>query len=265
MVAEVLGISIDMVHLISTQDTDITPFDTGAYASRQTFIAGRAVKKAALEVKMKILEYASIKFNFPIEELDLHNAMVVAGDERLCSIGDVALESYYHREYASPITSDTSDNVKTNAVAYGVTFTEIEVDIKTGAIEVVEILNVHDSGIIMNPLLAEGQVHGGVSMGLGYALSEKMLFNEKTGKPLNNNLLDYKLQTILDTPTIGAYFVEQPDLEGSFGQKSLGENPTISPAPAIRNALYDATGVRFTKIPMNPQAVFEKFKETGLL
>ena len=119
--------------------------------------------------------------------------------------------------------------------------------------------------MIMNPMLAEGQVHGGVSMGLGYALSEQMLFDKKTGKPLNNNLLDYKLQTIMDTPTIGSAFVEKYEPAGGFGQKSIGENTTVSPAPAIRNAVLDATGVAFNKIPMNPQSVFEKFKEVGLV
>ncbi len=114
-------------------------------------------------------------------------------------------------------------------------------------------------------MLAEGQVHGGVSMALGYALSEQMIFDEKTGRALNNNLLDYKLQTILDTPNIGSAFVEIPDDAGSFGQKSLGENTTLSPAPAIRNAVLDATGVAFNTIPMNPQRVFEKFKEEGLI
>ena len=152
-----------------------------------------------------------------------------------------------------------------NAIAYGVTFAEVEVDMVTGKIEVLEIYNVHDSGTIINPKLAEGQVHGGVSMSLGYALSEKMIFDKKTGRLLNNNLLDYKLQTILDTPDIGVAFVETYDPGASFGQKSLGENPAISPAPAIRNAVLDATGVAFNKLPMNPHAVFEKFKEEGLI
>lgn len=123
----------------------------------------------------------------------------------------------------------------------------------------------HDSGIILNPKLAECQVHGGVSMSLGYALSEQMIFDKKTGKNLNNNLLDYKLQTILDTPEIGTAFVELEEPTGVFGQKSLGENPTISPAPAIRNAVLDAAGIGFNKLPMNPQAVYEKFEEAGLL
>ena len=102
-------------------------------------------------------------------------------------------------------------------------------------------------------------------MAIGYALSEQLLFDEKTGKPLNNNLLDYKLPTIMDTPDIGAAFVEKGDPTGPFGVKSLGEPPIVSPAPAIRNAVLDATGVAFNRIPMNPQRVFEKLKETGLI
>lgn len=267
MVAEVLGLTMDMVHVVSSQDTDISPFDTGSYASRQTFVTGAAVKKAALEVRQKVLAIASKNTGLNSEELDIQNAQIV--EKRLgksvCSLEDIAMESYYDRINAAPITSDVTENVRVNAPAYGVTFAEVEVDMKTGKIDVVEIYNVHDSGIIMNPKLAEGQVHGGVSMGLGYALSEQMIFDKKTGKPLNNNLLDYKLQTIMDTPDIGVAFVEKYEPAASFGQKSVGENPAISPAPAIRNAVLDATGVAFNKIPMNPQSVFEKFKEEGLL
>jgi xanthine dehydrogenase molybdenum-binding subunit len=267
MVAEVLGISMDMVHVVSTQDTDITPFDTGSYASRQTFVTGVAVKKAAIEVREKVLTIAMRKTGLSMEVLDIRDAQIVESKlgRVICSLEEIAMESYYDRINAAPITSDTSANVRVNAMAYGVTYAEVEVDMKTGKIEVLEIYNVHDSGTIMNPKLAEGQVHGGVSMSLGYALSEQMLFDKKTGKPLNNNLLDYKLQTILDTPSIGTAFIEIPEPAGSFGQKSLGENTTLSPAPAIRNAVLNATGIAFNKLPMNPQAVFEKFKEAGLL
>ncbi len=267
MAAEVIGIPMEMIRVISSQDTDITPYDTGAYASRQTYITGAAVKKAALEVRNKVLVIASRKTGLTTDELDIIDAKIV--EKRMgnfiCSIEDIAMEAFYDRDHSEPITSDISMNVKTNAVAYGVTFAFVEVDMKTGQIEVLEIYNVHDSGVIINPKLAEGQVEGGISMSLGYALSEQLLFDKKTGKVLNNNLLDYKLQTILDTPNIGVAFVDTYDPTGSFGQKSIGENPTISPAPAIRNAVLDATGVAFNKIPMNPQAVFEKFKDGGLL
>lgn len=265
--AEVMGLPFDMVHVISQHDTDVTPFDTGAYASRQTFVSGAAVKMAAEEARKKVLEIAGKKVGLSIDELDIKNARVIERKlgREICTLEDIAMESYYDRLNSAPITGNASANVRNNAMAYGVTFVEVEVDMETGKIEVIDIYNVHDSGVIINPQLAEGQVQGGVSMGMGYALSEQMLFDPKTGVPLNNNFLDYKLQTIMDTPNIGADFVEIPDPAGSVGQKSLGENTTISPAPAIRNAVLNATGMALDKLPLTPQVVFEKMKESGLL
>lgn len=267
MVAEVLGIPVDMVHVISTQDTDITPFDTGAYASRQTYITGMAVAKAALEVKEKILDFVWGMTDIPSHALDIKDQNIVYkhSGEVVMPLAEVALHTYYDTVFARPITSDTSNNARINAFVFGVTFAEVEVDLKTGKIEVLEIYNVHDSGKIINPQLAEGQVHGGVGMGIGYALTEQMLFDEKTGKPLNNNLLDYKMPTIMDIPDIGVAFVETFEPTSPFGCKALGEPPTIPVAPAIRNAVFDATGVAFNRLPMNPQRVFEKFKKTGLI
>ncbi|MHB1406260.1 MAG: xanthine dehydrogenase molybdenum-binding subunit XdhA [Desulfitobacteriaceae bacterium] len=267
MVAEVLGIPMDMVHVVSTQDTDISPFDPGAYASRQTYITGMAVNKAALEVKEKILDFVWGMTDIPAEMLDLKEQNIVYkhSGQVLMPLAEAAMHTYYDTVFAKPVTSDTSNNARVNAMSFGVTFAEVEVDIKTGKIEVLEIYNVHDSGKIINPQLAEGQVHGGVSMGIGYALMEQMLFDEKTGKPLNNNLLDYKLPTMMDTPEIGAAFVETEDPTSAFGVKSLGEPPVISPAPAIRNAVLNATGVAFDRLPMNPQRVYERFKKAGLI
>ena len=265
--AETLGLPVDMVHVVTTQDTDITPFDSGAYASRQTFVTGIAVRKAALEVRQKVLEVATRRTGLAVAEMDIRDRMIVETSlgRTVCSLEDVAMDSYYDRLLAAPITSDTSANVRINAMSYGATFVEVEVDIQTGRVEVTELWNIHDSGTIINPKLAEGQVHGGVSMSLGAALLEQMLFDPLTGKPLNPNLLDYKLPTVLDTPKINAAFVETFDAAGTFGSKSLGECPTISPAPAVRNAVLDATGVAFHKIPLYPQVVFEKFREAGLL
>lgn len=152
---------------------------------------------------------------------------------------------------------EASHQTKSNALAFGVTFAEVEVDMKTGLVKVLEIYNVHDSGVIINRTLAEGQVHGGISMGLGYALTEELKFHPETGKPLNNNLLDYKLPTMMDAPVQGADFVETFEPTAPFGNKSLGEPPTISPAPAIRNAVLHATGAAFNSLPMDPQRVFE--------
>ncbi|WP_409069666.1 xanthine dehydrogenase molybdenum-binding subunit XdhA [Clostridium sp. FAM 1755] len=267
MAAETIGIPFGTVTVISQQDTDVTPFDTGSYASRQSFIAGQAIKKAATEVKRKVLKIASDKCGLDEEFLDIVDAKIIEkGIKReLYTLEEIALEAYYNKEKYAPITSDLTVKVKNNAIVYGATFVEVEVDIRTGKIKILDIYNIHDSGKILNRKLAEGQVHGGVSMALGFALSEKFIINEKTGAIINNNLLHYKLPTIMDTPKINCEFVNTYDPTSSYGQKSLGESTTISPAPAIRNAVLNATGVAFNKLPMDSQTVFEKFKEVGLI
>ncbi len=267
MTAETLGLPLDQVHVVTSQDTDIAPFDPGSFASRQTAVSGVAVRKAALDVRAQVLAIAARKCGLDPDRMDLRDERVVelATGREICTLEEAAMDSYYDRLRANPIKSDVSANVRTSAMSYGCTFVEVEVDIPTGKVQVLELYNVHDSGRIINPVLAEGQVHGGVSMALGYALLEQMLFDPQSGKPLNNNLLDYKLPTILDTPKINAAFVETMDAAGPYGAKALGECPVISPAPALRNAVLDATGVAFDRIPLYPQAVFEKFRAAGLL
>ncbi len=267
MAAESIGIPVGSVHVVTTQDTDISPFDTGSYASRQTYISGMAVKKAALEIREKVLKLAGELTGQPAAALAIIDANIVAVDsgQVFMPLAEAALHSYYDRDEARPITSDVSINAKVNAISFGVTFTSVEVDIRTGQIEVLEIFNVHDSGTIINRQLAEGQVHGGVSMALGYALSEELLFDQNSGRILNNNLLDYKLPTIMDMPEIGLDFIETYEPTAPYGNKSLGEPPVISPAPAIRNALLAATGVSINRIPIRPQIAFEHFKAAGLI
>lgn len=138
-------------------------------------------------------------------------------------------------------------------------------DIPVGKIRILDIINVHDSGKLMNPALARAQVHGGMSMGIGYALSEELLVDEKTGRPLNANLLDYKIPTAMDTPDLHTDFVELEDPTGPFGNKALGEPPAIPVAPAIRNAVLNATGVAFDSLPLSPQKLVERFIKEGLI
>ena len=132
-------------------------------------------------------------------------------------------------------------------------------------VKLVQMVNVHDCGRLINPALAEAQVHGGMSMAIGYGLSEELKFDEKTGRPLNGNLLDYKLSTCMDHPTLQAAFVENPEPTSPFGTKALGEPPACSGAPAIRNAIFNATGVAFDRCPITPHVLYQKFKESGLL
>ena len=265
MAAEVLGVTEDKVYIVSTQDTDVTPFDTGAYASRQTYVSGKAVKKTAEMMKDKILEYASWKLKMDQQTLDIRNNMIVTAEgEELLTMEALATEALYSLERSVHITAEATSHCKENTFASGACFAEVEVDMPLGKVNVLKIINVHDSGILMNPKLAEAQVHGGMSMGLGYGLSEELMYNAK-GKPLNNNLLDYKLPTAMDTPELNVEFIELQDPTGPFGNKALGEPPAIPVAPAIRNAVLQATGIGFNQLPMEPQRLVAAFKEKGLI
>lgn len=266
MASETTGLRLEDIHLNSTQDTDVTPFDTGAYASRQTYVSGKALKETALLFREKILDYASWLLEKPQVELTLRDSTIyhIVDDQPLISMADLAMEAFYNLEKAQHITAEVSKHCKENTYSFGVCFAEIEVDIPIGEIKVVDIINVHDSGVIINPKTAEAQVHGGMSMGLAYALSEHLLYDSK-GRVLNDNFLDYKLPTSMDTPELRGMFVETHDPTGPYGNKSLGEPPTIPQAPAIRNALFNATGVSMNVIPITPQRLIEAFIENGLL
>ncbi len=267
MAAQAIGIPTEDVHIISTQDTDTAPFDTGAYASRQTYVTGKAIKKAGEEIRDKILNYGGELLKRDPHGLGIRGRDVVdAGTgEALLSLSDLAEEAFYSLEHSVHITAEVTNHCKENTFAFGCCFAEIEVDIPVGKIKVLRIVNVHDSGKLINPKLAEAQVHGGMSMGLGYALSEEMKFDPATGRLLNGNLLDYKLPTAMDTPELTALFVETDDPSGPFGNKALGEPPAIPVAPAIRNALLHATGVAVDTLPLNPQKLVEAFQSAGLI
>lgn len=267
MAAETLGVPVDMVEFEEFTDTDFAPFDTGAYASRQCYVSGRAVRMAAEELRAKVLQRAAALRDADPETLDIVDARIVRRDtgEVLAGLADIAMDSYYNTETAEPLLARASANVRTNGIAFGGCVAEVEVDIQTGQVEILEITNIHDSGTIINPVTAAGQVHGGMSMALGYALTEVMLYDGKTGAPRNNNFLDYKIPTLVDTPELCAEFVEPYEPTAPYGNKALGEPPTIAPAPAIRNAILHATGVRVDRLPMNPQRLFESFRQAGLI
>ncbi|MDD2232462.1 MAG: xanthine dehydrogenase molybdenum-binding subunit XdhA [Sphaerochaetaceae bacterium] len=267
MCADTVGIPLESVHVISTQDTDITPYDTGAYASRQTYVCGMAVKKTGLSLKRKILEFAAFMLHKDVSDLDLKDSWIVhtVSNEKLIALSDVAMEACYSLTNSHHIAAEETHHCSDNTYSFGACFADIDVDIPLCKIHVNNIINVHDSGTIINPLLATGQVHGGMSMGLGYGLLEQMLYDPKTGRTLDDNMLDYKLMTASDTPELNVQFVEPSDPTGPFGNKALGEPPVIPVAPAIRNALLNATGVAVDSIPLSPEHLFFEFKKAGLI
>ena len=268
MTADVLGLaSYRDVHVVSTQDTDTTPLGLGAYASRQTYTAGFSIRQTGLLMKEKILKHASDLTRQDVHNLDIKEGRIVrtTDGKDLMGLGELAMMVQYDKVRSEHITAESTFTIRNNAYSFGCTFAEVEVDIPMCKATVKNIVNVHDCGRIINPALAEAQVHGGMSMAIGYGLSEQLLFDEKTGRPLNNNLLDYKLSTMMDHPHLEAQFVENPEPTSAFGTKALGEPPACSGAPAIRNAIYAATGVAVNQIPVNPHILFRRFTEEGLI
>ena len=267
MAADALGVPLDHVHVVSCQDTDVTPFGTGAYASRQTYTAGFSIRQTALLLRERILAYAQELTRMPAYNLDLKEGQIIrATDGRvLMTLGELATEALYSTVHSQHLTAESTAQIKSNAYSFGCTIAELEVDIPLCKIRLLNIVNAHDAGNLINPALAEAQVHGGMSMGIGYGLSERLLFDPKTGRALNNNLLDYKLSTFMDHPRLQAVFAENPEPTSAFGTKALGEPPACSVAPAIRNALFQATGVAFTEAPLTPHNLFCRFTEEGLL
>lgn len=267
MAADSIGVDFASINVVSTQDTDLAPFGTGAYASRQTYMAGFAIRQTAEQLRTKILAHAQELTRHPATSLDLVGGRIVrrADGRALMSLAELATEVLYSMTHAEHIAAESTYQIKTNAYSFGCSFAEVEVDIDLCQATVLRLINVHDAGRLINPALAEAQVHGGQSMSIGLGLSEELLFDAKTGKPLNNNLLDYKLSTAMDHPDLEALFIENPEPTQPFGTKALGEPPTCSPAPAIRNAILQATGIGFTHAPVTPHQLYAGFVAAGLL
>ncbi len=251
--AETLGVSLDKI-IITSGDTDITPFDVGAYASSTTIISGGAVKKAAEKVRAQVLAMAAQMLNAPVESLACGNNEVFTTSEpvRRVTMGEVALQALYKEK--TQIMDGASHFNTDSPPPFCVTFAEVEVDTQTGQVRVLHIASAVDPGTAINPMQAEGQVEGAVAQGLGYALTEELLLDD-AGRPLNANFLDYKIFSAKDMPKLTTILVHTEEPLGPYGAKSVSEVPINGPAPAIANAIFHATGVRLRKLPMRPEDI----------
>ncbi len=300
MAAETTGLEFSNIYIVSTQDTDTSPFDTGAYASRQTYVTGMAVRKCGEEFRHRLLDYAAYMLNHTVSDisktvykdvveeaekklreklglaldqeitedmLDVvdSNIVIKEGKEILFHLSVLADTAFYSLDRSVHITAEVTNQCKQNTFASGCCFAEVEVDIPLGLVKILNLIQVHDSGILINPKTAEGQVQGGVAQGIGFALSEDLLVDEKTGRVLNDNLLDFKIPTAMDVPDMKVDFIQLDDPTGPYGNKALGEPPAIPTAPAIRNAILHATGVHMNEAPMTSQKLIEAFRANGLL
>jgi putative selenate reductase molybdopterin-binding subunit len=261
--AETLGVSLDKI-IITSGDTDITPFDVGAYASSTTIISGGAVKKAAGKVRAQLLEVASRMLDVPVEQLECGNNEVFSTCpcRKSVSMGDLALHAMYKEKLQ---IMDGASHFNTDSPPpFCATFAEVEVDTETGQVHVLHLATAVDPGTAINPMQAEGQVEGAVAQGLGYALTEELVL-DAAGRPVNPNFLDYKMFGSKDMPKLTTILVETDEPLGPYGAKSVSEVPINGPAPAIANAIFHATGVRIRKLPIRPEDVLRALREAPAL
>jgi len=272
LAAERLGVDLSDIKVISG-DTDTTPFDPGAWGSRQTFTAGNAVLSAANKVRRQLLEVAVDLMEANIEDLEVKKGNIsVKGSASIgIRVSDAVSESYRNRgrpiqaqgifEDVWSVQSDPKTGIGnvSSAYSFGTQVAEVEVDIETGFVKVLDFWCAHDVGRAINPLGAETQVEGGVlSMGIGYALMEKMIF--QSGEVRSQDFCDYKIPTISDTCGLKTYLVETLDEHGPLGAKGVGEPAMIPSAAAIANAIYDAVGVWVRELPITPDRLLAAIK-----
>ena len=256
--AETLGVTLDKI-VITSGDTDFTPFDVGAYASSTTIISGGAVKKAAEKVRGQVLALAAKMLDAPAESLACANNEIFRVDDpaKRITMGDLAMQALYREK--TQIMDGASHFNTDSPPPFCATFAEVEVDTETGEVRVLHLATAVDPGTAIHPVQAEGQVEGAVAQGLGYALTEELVL-DAAGRPLNANFLDYKMFSAKDMPKLTTILVHTEEPLGPYGAKSIAEVPINGPAPAIANAIFHATGVRIRKLPIRPEDVLRALR-----
>ncbi len=254
--AEVLGVSLDKI-LVLSSDTDVTPFDVGAYASSTTYLSGMAAKKAAAGARRQILEVAARMTSTPIEKLSIEDSRILGGSKPL-TLSDVALNSLY-AEHQHQIQSVASHVTEKSPPPFSAHFAEVEVDLATGMVRVLKYVAAVDCGTAINPQLAEGQVEGAVLNGISFAMTEEYLFS-KLGKMRNPTFKHYKIFSTRDLPELVTILVPTYEPTGPYGAKSVSEIGINGPLPALGNAIFHATGARLHTSPFTPERVLAALK-----
>ena len=252
--AEVLGVSVDDV-IVYAADTDMTPFDVGAYASSTTYVSGMAVKRAAEEVRTLIVSRAALMLDEDMPgTIELSEGRAWTMDGGSVSLEEVALHSL-HRDQQHQIMGTASYVAADSPPPYAAQFAEVEVDIETGQVTVQELMMAVDCGVPINPITSSGQVEGGMTQALGYGHCEEMVYDDD-GRMVNARFGPYKIYRADEMPRIEAYLVQTMEKTGPFGAKAIAEIPKDGVVPAIRNAIANATGVRINDIPFTPERVW---------
>ena len=252
--AEVLGVPLDDIRVYSS-DTDLTPFDTGAYASSTTYISGTAAMRAAEVVRKRLKERAAMLLGIEIPcSIELRDRRAWAPDGRSVSLEEIALDSLHLNEQEQIM--GTGSFVSPDCPPpFGATFVEIELDTETGQVTIHHMVMSVDCGVAINPVTASGQVEGGMLQALGYAHCEEFALDE-AGRMENAAFGPYWIYRADEMPRTDVFLVQTMEDSGPFGAKAVAEIPKDGVAPAVRNAIVNATGVRIDQLPFTPERVF---------
>jgi putative selenate reductase molybdopterin-binding subunit len=261
MAAEVLGVPIEDMITYSS-DTDFTPFDKGAYASSTTYISGTAAVKAAQIVAERIKVRAASMLEIPeseYESIKLADKKAIAPDGRFVTLADIALDTL-HKNNQEQIMGVASYVSPVSPPPFAAQFAEVTVDTETGEVVVDKLVMAVDSGVIVNPLTASGQIEGGMTQALGYAVCEEMRYDEK-GNAYERDLDRYHIFRSNEMPDLETIFVETFEPSHPFGVKAVAEIPMDGVAPAVGNAILDAIGINVDEIPATPERVWRAIKQ----
>lgn len=260
IVAAELGVNFDAVSVVHG-DTDVVPWDIGAFASHTTFMGGRAAQMAAANVKAQLLERAAKQLETTTDNLAVDQGQITLRDSAKPGISVREAVSAKKGIPAAQLVGSATYH-PTKSYSFAAHFVEVNVDIETGYITVAQVVPVHEIGKIIHPVGAAGQIEGGIQQGIGHTLYEDYQIDMKTGRSLNANFVDYKMPLSMDMPPIHTLILESaPDPGGPFGAKGVGEDPIVAIGPAIANAVYDAIGVRFHHYPIKPEQVLQALQQ----
>jgi CO/xanthine dehydrogenase Mo-binding subunit len=258
--AEVLGVSPDEVSIVAS-DTSSSPYGPASGGSVVTYSVSGAVQNAAQAAKEKLLAVAADEFEAAPEDIELvdSHAQVRGVPDKRLTISQLVNIAQSKAGGGGPIVGEGSAAKEENAPGFVAHLLKIKVDAETGEIRPLNYVGVQDVGFAINPMMVEGQMHGGMIQGLGIALSEAMVYDEN-GQLLTGSFMDYAVPRIDTVPEVETVLVENPSTYGTFGARGIGEPPIIAGAAAAANAIFDATGVRLTNLPMQGKALWQKLQ-----
>ncbi len=251
IVGEVLDLPPEKI-FVTEGDTQLSPFDAGCVASRVTYVCGACALELAEKVRQRFIRQLGEVFEAPPEEIRLENARVHLPSGKILSYGEAVcgISKNLREEVGEYLHYKPSGN----PASFGVHFAAVRVDTYTGLVKVEDFLAVHDVGRAINPRLLEGQIFGGVQMGIGMALTEELLWNAR-GIPKSDSFSRYHLINSPDMPPVRVLLVEEEEPGGPFGAKSIGEICTVPTAPAVANAVNAALGTELTELPLTPERI----------